>query len=122
MARAGDGKVRSEKRRAMRRLSKRVTEGELTAFERRARDFGYQSGQEFLSAFVLGNSELTSIEKRDLTLVLGHLGKIGSNLNQIAKRANAGKITDAGAAEINALKASLIALDKLGFVIRDSLK
>lgn len=122
MARAGDGKVRSETRRASCRLSKRVTAGEFKAFKDRARKSGFQNAQEFLSAFVLGNTEQANFKKRDMTLVLGHLGKIGSNMNQIARHLNSGKLKDVGDAERAALKASIAAIDNLGTALREKLK
>lgn len=122
MARAGDGKTRSEKRRATHRISKRVTEAEWNAFQSRARVEGFESGQEFLNAFILGNAEVINIQKRDLTLMLGHIGKIGSNINQIARHLNSGKMKAVGAEEMKLIADIPGQLDSFGRAIRDMLK
>ncbi|WP_223641399.1 plasmid mobilization protein [Rhodobacter sp. TJ_12] len=119
MAKVGDGKVRSEKRRATCRLSKRVTASELKAFADRAKEAGFENPQEFLSALVLGNTAQTNFNKRDMTLILGHLGKIGSNINQIAKHFNSGKIKNADDADLAPMSAAII---ETAAAIREKLK
>ena len=92
MARAGDGKPRSNKRRASRQLYKRVTEAQFDAFNARARDAGYPDAPSYLGAFVLAGVDLDTTTRREIIRILGQLGKIGSNINQIAKAANEGRI------------------------------
>ncbi|AXQ95756.1 MobC family plasmid mobilization relaxosome protein [Cereibacter azotoformans] len=91
MARAGDGKTRSDKRRADRRLSKRVTEEEFLRFEARARAAGYESANAYLSAFVRSDGQDHWIDRKDAARILVALAKIGTNVNQIAHRFNAGR-------------------------------
>lgn len=108
MARVGDGKGRSEKRRATCRLSKRVTASELKAFAGRAQEAGFENPQEFLSALILGNTAQANFNKRDMTLILGHLGKIGSNINQIAKHFNSGNIKNARDVNLAPMSAAIV--------------
>ncbi|ETD90855.1 plasmid mobilization protein [Rhodobacter capsulatus] len=122
MARAGDGKPRSEKRRATHRISKRVSADEWGAFQERARAAGFQNHQEFLSALILGSAEVTNIQRRDLTLILGHIGKIGSNINQIARRLNSGRINKISVDDMNIITEIPSQLDSFGRAIRDILK
>ena len=122
MARAGDGKPRSEKRRATHRISKRVTETEWNAFQSRARAEGFESGQEFLNALILGDTEVRNIQRRDLTVILGHIGKLGSNINQIARRLNSGKINKISVDDMNIITEIPSQLESFGRAIRDTLK
>ncbi|MFD2174308.1 MobC family plasmid mobilization relaxosome protein [Rhodobacter lacus] len=122
MARTGDGKPRSEKRRATYRISKRVSADEWSAFQERARAEGFESWQEFLSALVLEKTEVRNIQKRDLTLMLGHIGKIGSNINQIARHLNSGKMKAVSAEEMKLIADIPDQLDSFGRAIRDMLK
>lgn len=96
MAKAGDGKPRSSKRRATKHVTKRMTPEAFADLERRAEQAGYPSGKAFLDAFVLGDAHLTENRKRDLRRALGHLGKVGSNLNQLAHQANKGTLRGIG--------------------------
>lgn len=122
MARAGDGKARSDRRLATARLSKRVTPAQLADFERRAREAGFKSGQEYLSAFVVGAVQMT-VEHRKIGIkALGELGKIGSNINQIAKACNEGRVKHIDPVTAQELSDATIMIEKLGQEIRDSLR
>lgn len=92
MAKAGDGKKRSDVRRAEYRLSKRLTGAELDEFTIRARNAGFDNPQDYLSALILGDIQLDAASRRDRIQVLGQLGKIGSNINQLAKAVNQGRL------------------------------
>lgn len=119
MARAGDGKPRSSKRRSNCVLRKRVTEAQRQEFAERAIRAGYGTAQEYLSAFITG--DVGADVRQDMRLSLGHLGKIGSNVNQIAHSLNAGESVSAKLilAEINQTNA---ALERLASEIRAALK
>ena len=70
-----------------------------------------------MSAYVLAvalnqslncNAAVSKIDRGLLARLLAQLGKIGSNINQIAHQLNAGR--NAGAAEISAIKPVMLAL------------
>ena len=92
MARAGDGKPRSDKRHRSKQISKRLTEDEFLNFRKAAKAKGFDSHQAYLSAFLRGHIELQRQEQVRLTRFVGHLGRIGNNINQIARAANSGKL------------------------------
>lgn len=120
MARAGDGKVRSDKRQADQRLTKRLTLTERADFEDRALMAGFSSGQAYLSAFILGQ---TGQEIRMQKIkALGHLGKVGGNLNQLAKRLNRAAAPELMPADLGVIADVLDAIHALGAEIRDGLK
>jgi hypothetical protein len=120
MARAGDRKERSDKRRADQRLTKRLTNSERADFEDRALMAGFSSGQAYLSAFILGQ---TGQEIRLQKIrVLGHLGWVGSNLNQIARRLNRSPTPELAGAELQIIAEVLQAVHSLSTEIRNSLK
>ena len=120
MARAGDGKERSDKRQSDQRLTKRLTLTERADFEDRALIAGFSSGQAYMSAFILGQ---TGQEIRLQKIkALGHLGKIGSNLNQIAKRLNRSPAPKLIPAELQVIAELRDAVEVLGTEIREGLK
>ena len=120
MSRAGDGKVRSDKRQADQRLTKRLTLSERADFEDRALIAGFSSGQAYLSAFILGQ---TGQEVRMQKIkILGHLGKVGSNLNQLAKRLNRSATPELMLADLRVIAEVLDAVQLLGAEIREGLK
>jgi hypothetical protein len=120
MARSGDGKERSDKRRADQRLTKRLTITERADFEDRALMAGFSSGQAYLSAFILGQTgQEIRLQK---IMALGHLGRVGSNLNQIAKRVNRSPSPELMPAELHILAEVLKVVHALGAEIRNSLK
>lgn len=122
MARAGDGGARSDKRRATHRLTKRVTPAERERFRNRAADSGFTNDQEYLSAFVSGDIRMHAATRKEAIRALGELGKIGSNINQIARAANEGRIQtlDANAAVV--LDRMRREVEQLGQEIREALR
>lgn len=119
MARAGDGKVRSDKRQADQRLTKRLTLTERADFEDRALMAGFSSGQAYLSAFILGQTG-QEIRLQQIK-ALGHLGKVGSNLNQVAKRLNRSAAPELVWADLQLIAEVLEAVHALGAEIRGGL-
>jgi hypothetical protein len=93
MARAADKKPRSEKRRATKHVQKRVTPAAYAAFEKRASDAGYDSPNDYLNAFVLGEELIQQRARQERIKLLAELGKQGSNLNQIARALNKGQVS-----------------------------
>jgi len=119
MARAGDGAKRSDQRRAEARLTKRLTLSALADFEARARAAGFASGHAYLSAFILGHVDLDV--RRDRIRTLGHLGKVGSNLNQIAKRLNSGEAIALSEHDVEVIEHVLAAVEAVGTELRAAL-
>lgn len=122
MAKAGDGKPRSNKRRTTHQLYKRVTAEELRAFKKRAGDAGFEDHREYLGAFVLTGSGFDRDIRRTLIAGLGQLGKIGSNVNQIAKAVNEGRLSRLSGEELHLLKRSLEAVEAVAAEVRKMLK
>lgn len=119
---AGDGKYRSNKRKTTHQLSKRVTYDQFSDFEDRAEEAGFPDYQSYLTAFILGKVEIDTAQKRDIVRSLGHLGKIGSNLNQIAAAVNSGKLNSLEPDQIKTIDEILDAIEELGEEIREALK
>ena len=75
------------------RLSFRVTDQERQQIEDDAERAGVTVGayirQVLLDAPVPRQSKRPPVEKKELARLLGHIGKIGSNINQLARAANA---------------------------------
>lgn len=92
MARTGDGKPRSDRRQRGILLSKRVNLVEFKNFEDNARKSGFDNHQEYLTAFVTGGIYLQRTQRLELQEFFGKLGKLGNNINQIARSANGGKL------------------------------
>lgn len=103
MAKAGDGAPRSNKRQATRRLCRRVTPEAEHRFKARAAAAGFENAQDYLASFIDGDIRLNSAIREDLKHTLGELGKIGSNINQIAKAVNEGRIRSIDAHTIESL-------------------
>jgi len=93
MARAGDRKARSDRRRRQNLIQKRVNDDELERFIARAHKAGFQDHRDFLGALISSDVELDRRERHDLLRILGELGKQGSNLNQLTYAVNAGRLT-----------------------------
>lgn len=100
MANAGDKKTRSNRRRATAMVQKRVTPEQKAAFEARARDAGYDSGHAYLEAFILGREAIARRDRENLVRILAELGKQGSNLNQLARAINSGRIANLSANQL----------------------
>ncbi len=120
MARAGDGKERSDSRQADQRMTKRLTLAERADFEDRALMAGFCSGQAYLSAFILGQTG-QEIRLQQIK-ALGHLGKVGSNLNQIAKRLNRSPVPELIPADLQVIAELRDVVQALGAEIREGLK
>ena len=93
MARTADKKHRSEKRRATEFVQKRVTPAAYAAFAKRATEAGYDSPNDYLNAFVLGEELIQQRARQERIKILAELGKQGSNLNQIARALNKGQVS-----------------------------
>jgi Bacterial mobilisation protein (MobC) len=87
------GKKRSEKRRATVLRPARFTPEEAAIFDVRAKPYGGASA--FIRYIALEKPlPRSKVEIRLLAQVLAELGKIGSNINQIAHHLNAGRPGD----------------------------
>ena len=122
MAMAGDGKTRSDRRRATNRLTKRLTDEELDHFETRAAEAGFCKGQDYLSSFLAGDIRLNVATRTETIRLLGELGKIGSNVNQIARAVNQGRIKSLDADAVRSLEMTRILIEALGHEIREALR
>ena len=98
MARAGDGKQRSNRRRRNNLLQQRVDDEELDRFIARAHAAGFQDHRAYHAALICGEAEIDRRERHDLLRIKGELGKQGSNLNQLAYANDLRVIQDALAA------------------------
>jgi hypothetical protein len=85
MVKPGDAVPRSDNRQRRRQITVRVTDHERETLARRAEQHGYDAVGEYLRDAGIGGHRTM---KRDIGRAIGHLGKIGSNLNQIARVAN----------------------------------
>jgi hypothetical protein len=92
MARAGDRKPRSNQRRRNIVLSMRVSEEELADFDDTARKNGFDDHKEYLVAFIRGRAHLRYKQNTELREFVWQLSKIGTNINQIARAVNKGKL------------------------------
>ena len=90
MVKPGDGVRRSDSRNRNHKINVRVSDDERRTIQRRAYQHGYDCVGEYVRASAIGGHK---IERRDIGRAIGHLGKIGSNLNQIAKVANSDRST-----------------------------
>ena len=86
---------RSEKRKLMTTISFRVTDDEAALIDKKAIRHGYSAGQ-YAKALALSGVGLALPQVRPgpprdaamLRQLVGHIGKVGSNLNQLARAAN----------------------------------
>jgi len=121
MARANDGKKRSNERRATRQLYKRVTTEELADFKERADAAGYCDHQAYLTAFITGEIRPDLAARKLAVQSLGYLGKVGSNLNQIARGVNEGRLTGLKPRDRKNLAKAWAAVQQVGTEIRQAL-
>jgi hypothetical protein len=98
----GKAKSGSEKRERQKQVFFRVTDVERAEIEARAERAGLTVAG-YLRAAVFGAAtpqpraaRRPPVEKETLLRLLAELGKVGSNINQIARRLNQGKEFDAG--------------------------
>lgn len=99
-AAAGSSKKRSESRQKGRVLSVRVSEAEHQTVEALAQRAGLTTGS-YVRSRVLEKPTTRAIrrpvpEVQKLSKLLADLGRIGSNINQLARRANSGDTPLAG--------------------------
>lgn len=84
----------SEKRLRNRHLTVRLTEDERAAIDAAAERAGLMTGsyarQKLLGGPAPRQVRRPPVERRELARLLGEVGKIGSNLNQLARAANQG--------------------------------
>ncbi len=104
MAQAGDKKRRSEKRRAAKIVQKRVTEAQHAEFVRRGEAAGYDTPKDYLAAFVLGNVVIKRRERQESLKLYAELSKQGSNLNQIARAINTGRVAQLSQSDMEVFK------------------
>lgn len=122
MAKAGDGKERSDKRKRGNILQKRINDGELAAFIERAHDAGFPDHRDYLAALIFGDAGFDRRERQDLIKIIGELGKHGSNLNQIAHGINSGKVSALSADDIKTIEAARAAVDDAATMLKGALK
>ena len=118
MARAGDGKQRSNRRKRQNLLQKRVDDDELDDFINRARKAGFQNHLDFLGALISGEAGFDRRERHDLLRIKGELGKQGSNLNQLTYAVNAGRLAVMSADDMRIIHATLAAVEQASAEIR----
>ncbi|MEI9994657.1 MAG: plasmid mobilization relaxosome protein MobC [Rhizomicrobium sp.] len=107
----------TEKRARSSHITIRLTEDERAAVNAAAEDAGLTPGsyvrQVVLGAPVPRQGKRRPTEKTELVRLLGEVGKIGSNLNQLAHRANSGDAVKAQEVEtalagLHKMRASLL--------------
>jgi len=84
----------SEKRQRQRLIQVRCTDAEFAAIQARAHLAGLYAGT-YLRAVALGAPgpralRRTPVDRKELARLLGELGRVGNNLNQIARALNVG--------------------------------
>ncbi len=111
----------TEKRQRTRLKAIRLTPDELAAIETAAERAGMTVGAYMrsvvLAAPVPRQSRRPPVERRALAQLLGQIGKLGSNINQLAKYGNLGRLIEdrhlaEAAADIAALRTAV--MDALG--------
>ena len=122
MAKAGDGKERSDKRKRENILQKRVSADELSDFIERAHNAGFEDHREYLEALIFGDAGFRRRERQDLIKLLGELGKHGSNLNQIAHSINSGRVTNLSDDDLKMIQAARDAVDDAANMLKEALK
>jgi hypothetical protein len=107
----------SNKRQRNGRITIRFTDAELAAVESAAERAGL-SVAAYIRQLVVGavpprQSRRPPIERARLAEILGHVGKLGSNVNQLAKYGNLGRLVDdaslkEAAADIAAIRQAIM--------------
>ena len=121
MAKAGDGAPRSNKRQATRRLCRRVTPEAEQRFKARAAAAGFANAQDYLAGLIDGDIRLHEAARMNLIRALGDLGRIGNNVNQIARAANEGRIRSIDARSADVLVALRDKIEELRQEIHEAL-
>lgn len=104
----------TEKRQRTRQFSVRFTDAEAASLDRKADATGLSTAA-YLRACALGDAgpratRKPPVVKEELVRILGQLGKIGSNVNQIARAVNTGADPNGLADDI---KAAVVALAEM---------
>lgn len=112
----------SDKRQRSRQYSVRFTDAEAAELERKASDAGL-SVAAYLRAASLGDAgpraaRRPPVEREQLVLLSGLVGKLGSNVNQIARALNSGDAPDGLSDDI---KAAAVEVAEMRATIRDTL-
>ena len=111
----------TEKRQRTRLKAVRFTPDELSALEGAAERAGMSVGAYMRSVLLAApaprQSRRPPVEKRALAQLLGHIGKLGSNLNQLARYGNLGRLIEdqhlaEASADVAAMRAAV--MDALG--------
>ena len=118
MARAGDGKQRSNRRRRHNLLQQRVDDEELAGFIERAHKAGFQDHRDYHGALISGDVEFDRRERHDLLRIHGELGMQGSSLNQLAYAVNAGRLTAVSADDLRVIDQTRIAVEQATALLR----
>jgi hypothetical protein len=121
MARAGDGRKRSDSRKRHNLLQKRVNDDELAGFITRARQAGFQDHRTYHDALISGDAGFDRRERHDLLRILGELGKQGSNLNQLAHAVNSGRVTVLSSNDLRVIHEARAAVENAAAAIRAQL-
>ena len=120
MVKAGDGKPRSDKRRASDRFVKRLTAEQSEALKARARAAGYETPHAYLTAIIQGDVDPGVM--RGAIQTLGELGKIGSNINQIARLMNSGILTQVTDEDMETIERAAQLVEEVAAEIREKLR
>ena len=112
----------SDKRQRSRQYSVRFTDAEAAELERKASDAGL-SVAAYLRAASLGSPGLRAtrrppVEREQLVQLSGLVGKLGSNVNQIARALNSGDAPDGLSDDI---KAAVVEVAEMRATIREAL-
>lgn len=118
MARTGDGKTRSSRRRRHNLLQKRVSDEELARFIDRAHSAGFNDHRAYHFALICGDAGFDRRERHDLLRILGELGKQGSNLNQLAYAVNAGRLSALSADDRRVIREARAEVERAAAQIR----
>lgn len=86
----------SEKRRRSRIFTVRLTPQEAVTIRQKAEEHGQSVGAMLRSSLLHARLRPSRIDLQAVARLLGQLGKIGSNINQLAKHANAGRYQEEG--------------------------
>ena len=110
-----EGKVskhpHSDRRRRKMTVIFRVTPEEHARLAEEAANAGVGNINAWAREVTFEAAGCPQMDRQDLTVIIGHLGKIGSNINQIAKIANTNRRVDL-AAELLAELEDLLALKR----------
>lgn len=109
MSEADPKKTRSDRRRRKMTVIFRVTPEEHARLAEEAANTGLGNVNAWARAMMVEAAGRPEMNRKDLTIIVGHLGKIGTNINQIAKVAN----TDGRVDLVTELRAAVDEMRKL---------